>query len=107
MANSRTTTDFTATVEIDTAPGVDGYFTSELNIRNIKTGQVFFSVGGSGTMTAILQFKRGADADWVDYASTADNGRAALKGGGANVKWRAGVKSGLHTSGTKVIGFDW
>ena len=107
MANSKTDTDYLQYATVDTAPGVDGYWTTELNIRSKKVSHAYFSVRGTGVMTVVLQFKAVGDTTWTDYATTTDNGRAALKGGGAGVKWRAGVKQAGRTSGSKIFGFDW
>lgn len=107
MANSRASTDYISYATVDTAPGADGYFTAELNVRSKKISHAYFSVRGTGAMTVVLQFQAEGDSTWTDYASTTNNGRAALKGGGAGVKWRAGVKNAGHTSGSKTFGFDW
>ena len=108
MANSKATSDFIQYATVDTDPGATGYYTAELNLRGKKTTVVYFSVRGTGSMTVVLQFKVTGDSVWTDYATTTNNGRAALKWGGAGVKWRAGVKNASgYTSGEKSFGFDW
>lgn len=107
MANLKITTDYKQYATVNAAPGGTGFFTDELNLREKEQKVVYFSVAGTGTMTVVLQFKRTGDASWTDYATTSNNGRAALKGGGAGIQWRAGVKNGDYISGEKIMGFDW
>ena len=108
MANSKTTSDYIQYATVDTDPGGNGYFTDELNLRGKKMTVVYFSVRGTGTMTVVLQFKGEGDVTYTDYATTTNNGRAALKGGGAGVKWRAGIKNtAAYRNGSKTFGFDW
>ena len=97
---------------VDTDPSTNGYFTNTVIPKVVRKksqfGQIWFSVGGSGTMTVTLQFKR-ADIDtaWTDYDTYTSNVFKELNEGGANVQWRAIVKDDDYTTGTKIFGFSW
>lgn len=109
-ANSQSSTDDYEYATVDTAPGADGYFTNEVSIRKQSDRadrKVWFSVRGTGSMTVTLQFKCPGDSTWTDYDTYTSNERKVVEGGSAGVKWRATVKNGDHTSGSKTFGLDW
>lgn len=109
-ANSQTNTDNNKFATVDTAPGAAGYFTAEVNIRKASDRgerKVFFSIGGTGVMTITLQFKRVIDTDWNDLESYTGTPRLEISGGAVGERWRAIVKQGAYTSGTKIFGFGW
>ena len=112
-ANSQSTGENYEYATVDTAPPAAGYFTNTVNARRVKDKskfhQIYFSIGGSGTMTVTLQFLR-VDVDgstWNDYADYTDTEYKILEETAANISWRAVVKQGNHSSGTKIFGFAW
>ncbi len=58
-------------------------------------------------MTVTLQFRCPDDSDWSDYSTYTSTVRKVVDGGASKVQWRAIVKDGAYTSGTKRFGFDW
>ena len=109
-ANSQDTTDNHVYATVDTAPGVDGYATGEVNIRKASDRsdrKVWFGITGTGTMTVTLQFKLQGQTTWTDYEDYTGNERKVVEGGAAGERWRGVVKNGNHTSGSKTFGLDW
>jgi hypothetical protein len=108
-------------VQVDTAPEGSGYFTNEINIRNLMkrgVGKMFFSIrettqdpSAGSVMTIVLQFKCEGDTYWTDYSNDSTafkiGDRKIIDDQAVNIRWRAGVKSGGFTSGSLVFGFDW
>ena len=126
MANSRTSGQFKEYATVDTLPTELGYFTNEINVRELwkkeKISRVYFSIreeeadssGASdlAVMTVTLQFRCEGDLGWQDYVPLdgsilAVGNRVALEDTAAGVWWRAGVKYYEYTSGSVTFGFDW
>jgi len=110
MANDRNTTENLEYATVDTAPGVDGYYTNSVNIRQEKKREIYFSVRGSGVATVTIQFQCYGDTGWTDFnydSALVSGDRLLLEGGGAGTKWRAGVANGGYSSGSLTFGFDW
>lgn len=112
-ANSQSRGENYEYATVDTAPGASGYATETVNARKVRKKsqfrEIWFSIGGSGTMTVTLQFLR-VDVDgstWNDYASYTSSEYKQLLEGAVNISWRAIVKQGNHTSGQKIFGFAW
>jgi len=109
MANAKTTDDYYQYATVDSAPAAAGYWTNAVGIRQLKgVESIWFSIRGTGEMNVTLQFKCPGDTDWTDYNSyNTSNQRKLIRGGGAGVHWRAGVKQGDRISGECIFGFDW
>lgn len=118
MANTRTDTEYSAYAKVDTAPAADGYFTSQVAMRDNKVRRMYFSMRETdedaspvSDVTVTLQYRCAGDAGWTDYVNddvTIGLGcRLLIDGGAAGEIWRAGVKSGGYTSGDVTFGFDW
>jgi len=125
MANSKSSDNNYEYATVDTKPTSAGYFTKEIDVRDIlKTNKkIFFSIRESAadisaapselsTITVVLQFKCPGDAGWTDYISLdgstlAIGNRLQLDDYGAGVLWRAGVRDDEYTSGSVTFGFDW
>jgi len=109
-ANSQATHNNYEYATVDTAPGASGYGTNEVKVRkksSRQNQQVWFSIRGTGVMTVTLQFKCTGDSDYTDYEDYTGTERKVVDGGASGVVWRAIVKDGGHTSGSKTFGFDW
>jgi len=111
---------------VDTKPGLAGYGTQEISIRELrrtkKIDKVFFSIreyesdssGASDTsdVTVNLQFKCPGDLGWQNYKLV--NGlplkaghRIVILDTAAGVRWRGWVNDNDFVSGKVTFGFDW
>lgn len=126
MANSRSSGQFKEYATVDTTPVGLGYFTNEVDLRELRKvkfeTRVYFSIreweedssaaSDTSEMTVTLQFKCEGDLGWQDYVSLdgsvlAVGNRVAIEDSGAAVLWRAGVKWYEYTGGSITFGFDW
>lgn len=122
MANTLFNGDNKTYVTVDTAPGVNGYFTDEVNMRLLRKTQkidrIYFSArevtmdSSPSVVTLALQFKCAGDADWQNYvpldgSELAIGNRLAIEDFGDGVLWRAGIDYDGYTSGSVKVGFDW
>ena len=120
MANLQTSQNGIEQITVDTAPGVDGYWTEPVLMRKGNDEDIrklYFSVrektdGGASVVIPTLQFKGINDLGWTDYNN--EEGTAFVIGDckvmDANalfVAWRAGVKYNEYTSGSINMGFAW
>ena len=111
-ANSQSSGNYYEYATVDTAPGANGYFTNTVYPRTERKDsqfkEIFFSVGGTGSMTVTLQFKRtDVDSDWSDYDTYTSSTFQKLEESSVNVGWRAVVKNGEYSSGSLTFGFSW
>lgn len=126
MANSRNSGEFKEYATVDTEPDSLGYFTNEVNLRNLRKvgseNRMYFSIreweadssaaSDTSEIVITLQFKCDGDLGWQDYVSLdgselAVGNRVVISDSGAGVLWRAGVKYYEYTSGSITFGFDW
>ena len=110
MANSTTSEDFREQVIVDTAPAAAGYYTNEVNARqlfNNMVREIYLSIRGTGNMTVTLEFKMPGDSAWSQYAQYSANILKVIRDPRAGAQWRAGVKSGEYQSGSFTFGFNW
>lgn len=108
MANSKTSVDFRKYATVDSTPSASGFVTDSVDFRGEDEDCISFFITGTGTMIVTLQFRNAAvSSSWTDFASFGDNERFRLKGGSVGEQWRAIVKNGDYTSGSKTFGFDW
>jgi hypothetical protein len=126
MANSQSSGTCYEYATVDTKPGLAGYGTQEIGIRELrrtkKIDKVFFSIreyesdssGASDTsdVTVNLQFKCPGDLGWQNYKLV--NGlpleaghRIAILDTAAGVRWRGWVNDNDFVSGKVTFGFDW
>lgn len=114
MANAKNSGDSNEFITVDTAPGVDGYWTNSIMARFKNVDRLFFSIReevATASAVVTLQYKCEGDEEWQDYYHT--NGDAFVVGERFVIEdwgatdWRAGIKSGGYTSGTIKLGIDW
>ena len=111
MANSRDSDTYYEDVTINTAPGVEGYWTNAVgNLR--ERDKIYMSLRETGdssafSATVTVQFKTPRDDDWQDYDTYTSTTREIFEVNGPGVKWRVGVKNGDYTDGEVTVGFDW
>lgn len=127
MANLKESNAYSSYATVDTAPGVDGFFTDPVTPRRLHD-ELFFSIretekeaessgdeessGSITDVTVILQFQCKGDDRWQSYnyndgTDLAIGDRFKIEDTGAGVRWRAGVESGGYVSGAVTFGFDW
>ena len=110
-ANSQSTGNNYVFATVDTAPGASGYGTSAISPKKYRAQSAYkslwFTIGGTGTMTVTLQYKLAGTSTWNDYADYTSAEYKLLETGAGGETWRAIVKNGAHTSGSLTFGFTW
>jgi len=104
MANRKKNGNTFKGVIIDTAPGVNGYYTDSVKASEHKVGKLYLSFGNIGTTTVTLQFKPKGEASWRVYSTyTSDDLPRQIIEDYTNCEYRAGVASGDYGSDVVVL----